>query len=186
MGVHGASVAFLRWKEGGKRMAGVRHHAGNAGAATWGMSGSSSNLTIRASAARRFWRQGFALQDEFFAPGHVFAPCTRVLLGIDVERTDLSSEPRDGAYRTTKTMRWRGCGSMGAGVFSMRGSVITRRSLSTRSCWSFSWRQVGWATCPRRPCRAAAHTGALRAQEKLGLRLGMRPTPFTSLLFRND
>jgi len=189
MGVHGASVAFLRWKEGGKEdwpeygiMLGTRGAAHRAADEQVFMKLDDPGHPLLAA----FGGQGFTLQDEFFRPQRTYSRRrNRVLLGIDVERTDLDSEPRDGAYRADKdyAMAWvrqYGRGRIFYAGFGHHPAIFKQPHLLA---FFLAGAQFALGDLPAPTLPSGLLTPALRAQEKLGWRLGIEAYTFHKFTF---
>jgi len=184
MGVHGASVAFLRWKEGGKEdwpeygiMLGTRGAAHRAADEQVFMKLDDPDHPLLAC----FGGQGFKLQDEFFRPQRTYSRRrNRVLLSIDTERTDLSNEPRDGAYRADKdyAMAWvrqYGRGRIFYAGFGHHPAIFKNPNLLA---FFLAGAQFALGDLPAPTLPSGLLTPALRAQEKLGWRLGIEAYTF--------
>ena len=184
MGVHGASVAFLRWKEGGKEdwpeygiMLGTRGAAHRAADEQVFMKLDDPDHPLLAC----FGGQGFKLQDEFFRPQRTYSRRrNRVLLSIDTERTDLSNEPRDGAYRADKdyAMAWvrqYGRGRVFYAGFGHHPAIFKNPNLLP---FFLAGAQFALGDLPAPTLPSGLLTPALRAQEKLGWRLGIEAYTF--------
>ena len=189
MGVHGTSVAFTRWPEGGKEdwpefavMLGIRgaHHRAN-----------TERVFMKLEEAGHpviagFGGQGFAMQDEFFRPKGTYSRNrNRVLLSFDLEKTDLSAEPHDGCYREDKdyAMAWvrqYGRGRVFYTTFGHHPAVFRDPKLLAFYLAGAQF-ALGDLAAPTLP--SGRLTPALRAQERLGWRLGVEAYTFHKYTF---
>ena len=189
MGVHGTSVAFTRWKEGGKEdwpefaaMLGIRgaHHRANTEQVV--MKLEEPDHPIIAC----FGGQGFPLQDEFFRPvGTYSRNRDRVLLGIDLAKTDLANEPHDGCYRADKdyAMAWvrqYGRGRIFYTAFGHHPAIFENPKLLP---FYLAGAQFVLGDLPAPTLPSGKLTPALRAQERLGWRLGVEAYTFHKYTF---
>jgi sugar phosphate isomerase/epimerase len=189
MGVHGTSVAFTRWNEGGKEdwpefaaMLGIRgaHHRA-----------ADERVVLRPEepdhpVAACFGGQGFPLQDEFFRPKGTYSRSrNRVLLGIDLAKTDLANEPHDGCYRQDKdyAMAWvrqYGRGRIFYTAFGHHPAIFENPKLLAFYLAGAQF-ALGDLAAPTLP--SGRLTPALRAQERLGWRLGIEAYTFHKYTF---
>jgi sugar phosphate isomerase/epimerase/type 1 glutamine amidotransferase len=189
MGVHGTSVAFMRWGEGGKEdwpefavMLGTRGAAHRAADEKVVMKLDDPGHPLLAC----FGGKGFPMQDEFFRPQGTYSRMrNRVLLGIDLEKTDLSGEPRDGCYRADKdyAMAWvrqYGRGRIFYTGFGHHPAVFKQADLLAFFLAGAQF-ALGDLAAPTLP--SAKLTPALRAQEKIGWRLGGEAYTFHKFTF---
>ena len=189
MGVHGTSVAFTRWSEGGKEdwpefavMLGMRgaHHRANTERVV--MKPEESDHPVVAC----FGGQGFPLQDEFFRPVGTYSRSRdRVLLGIDLAKTDLANEPHDGCYREDKdyAMAWvrqYGRGRIFYTSFGHHPAIFENPKLLE---FYLAGAQFALGDLPAATLPSGKLTPALRAQEKLGWRLGVEAYTFHKYTF---
>ena len=185
MGVHGTSVAFTQWPgavedwpEFGLMIGarGANHRA------------SDEQVFIKLDdpahpVNQAFGGQGFEYRDEFFRVHEPYSrQRVRVLLSIDTDKTDLKQGPRlrPSWSAPTTTSRWPGCATTAAAGRSTAPSRTTRPCSATRRCCRSTWRRrsSSWAICPAPTIPSAMLTPAIRAQEKLGWRLGIEAYTF--------
>ena len=184
MGVHGASVAFIRWGDGYGEdwpeyaaMLGMRGAAHRAADEKVFMKLDDPGHPVLAC----FGGQGFPMQDEFFRPQGTYSRNrSRVLLRIDLERTDLADEPRDGCYREDRdyAMAWvrqYGRGRVFYAAFGHHPAVFQNPKLLEffLAATQFALGDLAAPTIP-----SGKLTPALRAQERLGWRLGVEAYTF--------
>jgi len=189
MGVHGTSVAFIRWKEGGKEdwpeyavMLGMRgaHHRANTEQVAMKLEEPDHPVVAC------FGGQGFPLQDEFFRPvGTYSRNRDRVLLGIDLAKTDLANEPHDGCYRADKdyAMAWvrqYGRGRIFYTAFGHHPAIFENPKLLP---FYLAGAQFVLGDLPAPTLPSGKLTPALRAQERLGWRLGVEAYTFHKYTF---
>ncbi len=189
MGVHGTSVAFTRWQEGGKEdwpefavmlgMRGAHHRAADERVF---MKLEEPDHPVVAC----FGGQGFAMQDEFFRPKGTYSRGrNRVLLGFDLAKTDLAGEPRDGCYREDQdyAMAWvrqYGRGRVFYTAFGHHPAVFEDPKLLA---FYLAGAQFALGDLPAPTLPSARLTPALRAQERLGWRLGVEAYTFHKYTF---
>jgi sugar phosphate isomerase/epimerase/type 1 glutamine amidotransferase len=189
MGVHGTSVAFLRWKEGGKEdwpeyavMLGTRGAVHRAADEKVFMKLDDPPHPVLAC----FGGQGFPMQDEFFRPRGTYSRNrNRVLLGIDVEKSGLADEPHDGCYRedrdyATAWVRQYGRGRIFYAGFGHNPAVFKQPRLLEFFLAGTQF-ALGDLAAPTLP--SGRLTPALRAQEKIGWRLGVEAYTFHKYTF---
>jgi type 1 glutamine amidotransferase/sugar phosphate isomerase/epimerase len=189
MGVHGTSVTFTRWPgaiedwpEFG-RMIGARGAAHKA---------SDERVWIKLDDAdhplnQRFDRGGFEYRDEFFRFGEPYSrQRVRVLLSMDTAKTDVNAgEPRGAVVRADNDYALAWIRNYGRGrVFY---STIAH---NPHVFWDAKMLQfyldaiqfaLGDMPAPTTP--SARLTPAIRAQEKLGWRLGVEAYTFHKFTF---
>jgi sugar phosphate isomerase/epimerase/type 1 glutamine amidotransferase len=189
MGVHGTSVAFVRWKQGGKEdwpefavMLGMRgaHHRAN-----------TEKVFIKVEepahpVARCLGAQSFEFSDEFFRPkGSYSRGRDRVLLSIDKDKTDLSNEPHDGCYREDKDyalswVRQYGRGRIFYTAFGHNPHVFMDPKMLE---FYLAATQFVLGDLPAPTIPSGKLTPAIRAQEKLGWKLGVEAYTFHKYTF---
>ncbi len=184
MGLHGASVAFIRWDDGGKDdwpeygvMLGTRGALHRAADEKVFMKVEDTEHPVTAC----FDGRGFAMCDEFFRPGKTYSrDRSRVLLSFDLEKTDLSGEPHDSCYRENKdyAMAWvrgYGRGRIFYSAFGHHPAIFRDPRLLPfyLAGTQFVLGDLVASTIP-----SGRMTPALRAQEKLGWRLGVEAYTF--------
>ena len=181
MGVHGTSVAFWNWGEGGGddwpefgRMLGGRGAAHREADEQVYMKVDSPGHPLLAP----FPEAGFDLRDEFFRVGDPYSRNrVRVLFSIDTQKTDLSAKPPEREDQDY-AMAWvRHCG---------RGRVFyTTIGHNPAQYWDPAMLQfhlgaaqfaLGDLEAPTIP--SARVTPAIAAQERLGWRLGITAYTF--------
>lgn len=189
MSVHGSAVAFTDWKAGGKDdwpefgvMLGTRGAAHRA---------ADEKVSIRLDDPSHpllacFGGQGFAMQDEFFRPQGTYSRNrSRVLLGIDTDKTDLSGEPRDGCYREDKDYAMAWVRSYGRGRVFHAGFGHQPATFMNPKILEFLLAAAQFALgdldAPTIP--SGRLTPALRAQEKINWRLGVEAYTFHRFSF---
>ncbi len=188
MGVHGTSVAFTRWDEGGREdwpefaamlgMRGAYHRAADERVFL--------KLEDPGHPLVACFDGGFPLQDEFFRPKGTYSRLrNRVLLGIDLDKTDLSSEPRDGCYREDKdyAMAWvrqYGRGRIFYTSFGHHPAIFLNPKLLEFYLAGTQF-VLGDLDAPTVP--SGRLTPAVRAQERLGWRLGVEAYTFHTFTF---
>lgn len=189
MGVHGTSVAFTRWNEGGREdwpefavMLGMRgaHHRANTEQVFMKLEEPDHPVVAA------FGGSGFPLQDEFFRPkGTYTRRRNRILLGFDLEKTDLANEPRDGCYREDKdyAMAWVRQYGRGRVFYSSFGHhpAIFQDARLLQFYLAGTQFVLGDLDAPTLP--SGCLTPALRAQERLGWRLGIEAYTFHKFTF---
>ncbi len=189
MGVHGTAVAFTRWKEGGKEdwpefavMLGTRganHRAAD------------ERVFVKLEepdhpAVACFNGQGFPMQDEFFRPkGSYSRNRNRVLLSFDLTKTDLSNEPHDSCYREDKDyaiawVRQYGRGRIFYTTFGHHPAIFKNPKLLD---FYLAGTRFVLGDLPAPTLPSGRLTPALRAQEKLGWRLGLEAYTFHKYTF---
>lgn len=189
IGVHGASAAFIRWEERGKEdwpeygvMLGTRGAAHRAADEKVFMKVEDADHPVTAC----FGVQSFAMCDEFFRPGRTYSrDRSRVLLSFDLEKTDLSGEPRDGCYREDRdyAMAWvRGYGR-GRVFYSAFGHGPATFRDPRLLPFYLAGTQFALGDLPASTVPSGRLTPALRAQEKLGWRLGVEAYTFHTHTF---
>lgn len=189
MGVHGTSVAFTRWNEGGKEdwpefaaMLGIRGACHRAADERVVMRIEEPGHPVVAC----FGGQDFPLQDEFFRPKGTYSRARdRVLLGIDLTKTDLANEPHDGCYREDKdyAMAWvrqYGRGRVFYTSFGHHPAIFENPQLLA---FYLAGTQFALGDLPAPTLPSGRLTPALRAQERLGWRLGIEAYTFHKYTF---
>ncbi len=189
MGVHGTSVAFTRWQERGEEdwpefavMLGMRGAFHRANTEQAFMRLEEPEHPVLAC----FGGQGFALQDEFFRPKGTYSRNrNRVLFGFDLERTGLKDEPRDGCYREDQdyAMAWvrqYGRGRIFYTAFGHHPAIFQNPKLLE---FYLAGTQFVLGDLPAPTLPSGKLTPALRAQEKLGWRLGVEAYTFHAFTF---
>ena len=189
MGVHGTSVAFVRWKEGGKEdwpefaaMLGMRGASHRANTEQVVMKLEEPDHPVVAA----FGGQGFPMQDEFFRPKGTYSRNRdRVLLSFDLTKTDLAKEPHDGCYREDKdyAMAWvrqYGRGRVFYTAFGHHPAIFENPKLLE---FYLAGTQFALGDLPAPTLPSGKLTPALRAQEKLGWRLGVEAYTFHQYTF---
>ena len=189
MGVHGTSVAFTRWTEGGKEdwpefaiMLGMRgaYHRANTELVTIKLDDPDHPL------CRPFGGKGFEFRDEFFRPQGTYSrKRDRVLLAIDTEKTDLSAQPHDRAYREDNDYALAWVRSYGRGrifycAFAHNPYVFWDPKMLE---FYLGAAQFALGDLPAPTIPSGLLTPALRAQEKLGWRLGIEAYTFQKYTF---
>ena len=189
MGVHGTSVAFTRWNEGGKEdwpefaaMLGIRgaHHRANTEQVVMKLEEPDHPVVAC------FGGQGFPLQDEFFRPiGTYSRNRNRVLLSIDLTKTDLANEPHDGCYRADKdyAMAWvrqYGRGRIFYATFGHHPAIFENPNVLAFFLAGTQF-VLGDLSAPTLP--SGKLTPALCAQERMGWRLGIEAYSFHKYTF---
>ncbi|MEI7899523.1 MAG: ThuA domain-containing protein [bacterium] len=189
MGVHGTSVAFTRWKEGGQEdwpefavMLGIRGAQHRANTEQVVMKLEEPDHPVVAC----FGGKSFPMQDEFFRPKGTYSRNRdRVLLSFDLAKTDLANEPRDGCYREDKdyAMAWvrqYGRGRIFYTAFGHHPAIFENTDLLAFYLAGAQF-ALGDLSAPALP--SGKLTPALRAQEKLGWRLGIEAYTFHKYTF---
>ncbi len=189
MGVHGTSVAFTRWAEGAKEdwpefaiMLGMRgaYHRANTELVTIRLDDPDHPL------CRPFGGKGFEFRDEFFRPQGTYSrKRDRVLLAIDTEKTDLSGQPHDRAYREDNDYALAWVRSYGRGrifycAFAHNPYVFWDPKMLEFYLGAAQF-ALGDLAAPTIP--SGLLTPALRAQENLGWRLGIEAYTFQKYTF---
>ena len=127
------------------------------------------------------------MQDEFFRPvGTYSRNRDRVLLGLDLAKTDLANEPHDGCYRADKdyAMAWvrqYGRGRIFYTAFGHHPAIFENPKLLAVLFGGRAVRARRSLAAPTLP--SGKLTPALRAQEKLGWRLGVEAYTFHKYTF---
>jgi len=184
MGVHGTSVAFTRWAEHGKEdwpefailfgMRGAYHRANTEQVVMKLEEPGHPILTC-------FNGKEFPLQDEFFRPKGTYSRLRdRVLFGLDLEKSQLQNEPRDGAFREDRdyAMAWvrqYGRGRIFYTAFGHHPAIFRNPKLLEMYLAATQF-VLGDLDAPTIP--SAKVTPAIRAQEKLGWKLGVEAYTF--------
>ena len=189
MGVHGTSVAFTRWPEGGTEdwpefavLLGIRGAYHRANTEPVVMKLDEPDHPVVAC----FGGQGFPLQDEFFRPKGTYSRSRdRVLLSFDLAKTDLASEPHDGCYREDKdyAMAWvrqYGRGRVFYTAFGHHPAIFQNPGLLA---FYLAGAQFALGDLPAPTLPSGKLTPTLRAQEKLGWRLGVEAYTFHKYTF---
>ena len=189
MGVHGTSVAFVDWKQHGKEdwhefavMLGMRgaSHRANTEKVFMKLDDPDHPLLVC------FGGNGFEMQDEFFRPKGTYSRNRdRVLLGFDLDRTDLKNEPHDGCYREDKdyAMAWvrqYGRGRIFYTAFGHHPAIFRDPKMLE---FYLAGVQFVLGDLPAPTIPSAKLTPAIRAQEKLGWRLGVEAYTFHKYTF---
>jgi len=184
LGVHGTSVAFVRWTQGGREdwpefavMLGTRgaFHRAN-----------TEHIFIKLDdpghpVCRSFGDKGFEYRDEFFRPQGTYSRHRdRVLLSIDTEKTDLKGQPRDGAYRADNdyALAWVRQYGRGRVFYSTIGHnrYVFWDPKMLEFYLAAAQYVLGDLPAPATP--SAKLTPAVRAREQLGWRLGIAAETF--------
>ncbi len=189
LGVHGTSVAFTRWKEGGKEdwpefaaMLGMRGASHRANTEQVVMKLEEPDHPVVAA----FGGQGFPMRDEFFRPKGTYSRGRdRVLLSFDLTKTDLAGEPHDGCYRADKdyAMAWvrqYGRGRIFYTAFGHHPAIFENPKLLE---FYLAGTQFALGDLPAPTLPSGKLTPALRAQEKRGWRLGIEAYTFHKYTF---
>jgi len=189
MGVHGTSVAFVRWNEGGKEdwpefavMLGMRGAYHRANTEKVSMKVEEPEHPV----AKCFGGQNVELADEFFRPKGTYSRNRdRVLLSFDMEKMDLKNEPHDGAYREDKdyAMSWvkqYGRGRIFYTAFGHHPAVFQNPKMLEFYLAGIQF-VLGDLDAPAIP--SGKLTPAIRAQEKLGWKLGIEAYSFHKFTF---
>jgi len=189
MGVHGTSVAFTRWQEGGKEdwpefaaLLGTRgaSHRANTEQAVMRLEEPAHPLVAS------FGGQGFPLQDEFFRPKGTYSRLrNRVLLCFDPAKMDLAAEPRDGCFREDKdyAMAWvrqYGRGRVFYTTFGHHPAIFENPKLLA---FYLAGAQFALGDLPAPTLPSGRLTPARLAQERLGWRLGVEAYTFHKYTF---
>jgi type 1 glutamine amidotransferase/sugar phosphate isomerase/epimerase len=189
LGVHGTSVAFTRWAEGGREdwpefaiMLGMRgaFHRANTEHVFIKLDDPDHPLN------RPFGGKGFEFRDEFFRPQGTYSRHRdRVLLGIDTEKTDLKDQPHDRCYREDNDyalawVRQYGRGRVFYCAFAHNPYVFWDPKLLE---FYLGAAQFALGDLPAPTTPSARLTPAVRAQEKLGWRLGIEAYTFQKYTF---
>jgi len=184
MGVHGTSVAFTRWTEGASEdwpefaiMLGTRgaFHRASTEQVFTKLDDPGHPLD------QCFGGQGFEYRDEFFRPQGTYSRSRdRVLFSIDTEKTDLSKQPHDSAYRADNDyalawVRQYGRGRVFYCTIAHNPYVFWDPKMLEFYLGAIQF-ALGDLPAPTTP--SAKLTPAVRAQEKLGWRLGVEATAF--------
>jgi type 1 glutamine amidotransferase/sugar phosphate isomerase/epimerase len=189
MGVHGTSVAFTRWTEGAKEdwlefaiMLGTRgaFHRAN-----------TEHVFIKLDdpenpVNRCFGGKDFEFRDEFFRPQGTYSRHrNRVLLSFDTDKTDLKNQPRDRCYREDNDyaiawLRQYGRGRVFYSTIAHNPYVFWDAKVLEfyLAAAQFALGDLDAPTIP-----SARLTPAIRAQEKLGWRLGIEAYTFHKYTF---
>ncbi len=189
MGVHGTSVAFTRWTEGAREdwpefalLLGTRgafHRA------------STEHVFIKLDdpghpVNRCFDGKGFEYRDEFFrAQGTYSRNRDRVLFSIDTDRTDLAGQPHDRAYRADNDyalawVRHYGRGRVFYSTIAHNPYVFWDPKMLE---FYLAAAQFVLGDLPAPTIPSGRLTPAIRAQERLGWRLGLEASTFHALTF---
>jgi len=189
MGVHGTSVAFVKWDEGGREdwpefavMLGMRgaYHRANTEKVFMKVEDPEHPVV------KCFGGKDVELSDEFFRPKGTYSRNRdRVLLGFDLEKMDLKNEPHDGAYREDRdyAMAWvrqYGKGRIFYTAFGHHPAVFQDPKMLEFYLAAAQF-VLGDLAAPTIP--SGKLTPAIRAQEKLGWRLGMEAYSFHKYSF---
>lgn len=179
MGVHGTSVAFTWWPMGGVEdwpeyalMLGMRgaFHRTNTEHAYLKLDDPAHPLN------RPFGGQGFDTRDEFFRPQGTYSRRrVRVLFGFDPAKMDLAAEPHDNAWRADSdyAMAWvrnYGRGRIFYCSFAHNHYLFWDPKMLEFYLGATQF-ALGDLDAPTIP--SARLTPAIRAQEKLGWRVGL-------------
>ncbi|MGD0088758.1 MAG: ThuA domain-containing protein [Planctomycetota bacterium] len=184
MGVHGTSVAFTRWTEGGKEdwpefaiMLGTRgaFHRANTERVFIKLDDLGNPVN------QCFGGQGFEFRDEFFrAQGTYSRHRDRVLLSIDTDKTDLTNQPHDRCYREDNdyALAWLRQYGRGRVFYSTIGHnpYVFWDAKMLEFYLAAAQFVLGDLDAPTTP--SSKLTPAVRAQEKLGWRLGVEAYTF--------
>jgi len=184
MGVHGTSVAFTRWAEHGKEdwpefavLLGMRgaYHRANTEQVVMKLEEPGSPILAC------FGGKAFALQDEFFRPKGTYSRMRdRVLFSLDVDKSQLQDEKHDGAFREDRdyAMAWvrqYGRGRIFYTAFGHHPAIFRNPKLLEMYLAAAQF-VLGDLEVPSIP--SAKVTPAIRAQEKLGWKLGVEAYTF--------
>jgi type 1 glutamine amidotransferase/sugar phosphate isomerase/epimerase len=185
MGVHGTSVAFTRWPEGAKEdwpefglMLGARgaYHYANTEHVFMKLDDPDHPLT------RCFGGKTFDFRDEFFRPQDPYSRLRdRVLLAIDTEKTDISAYPQDRRRRADNDyavawVRQYGRGRVFYSTIAHNPYVFWDPKMLEFYLGAVQF-VLGDLAAPTIP--SARLTPAIRAQERLGWRLGVEAYTFS-------
>jgi len=185
MGVHGTSVAFTRWPEGAKEdwpefglMLGARgaYHYTNTEHVFMNVEDPDHPLT------RCFGGKTFDFRDEFFRPQDPYSRARdRVLLAIDTEKTDISAYPQDRRRRADNDyavawVRQYGRGRVFYSTIAHNPYVFWDPKMLEFYLGAVQF-VLGDLAAPTLP--SARLTPAIRAQERLGWRLGIEAYTFS-------
>jgi type 1 glutamine amidotransferase/sugar phosphate isomerase/epimerase len=185
MGVHGTSVAFTRWTEGAKEdwpefglMLGARgaYHYTNTEHVFMNVEDPDHPLT------RCFGGKTFDFRDEFFRPQDPYSRARdRVLLAIDTEKTDISAYPQDRRRRADNDyavawVRQYGRGRVFYSTIAHNPYVFWDPKMLEFYLGAVQF-VLGDLAAPTLP--SARLTPAIRAQERLGWRLGVEAYTFS-------
>jgi len=189
LGVHGTSVAFTRWPEGAREdwpefglMLGTRgaYHRANTEHVFMKLDDPEHPLN------RPFGGKGFEYRDEFFRPQEPYSRHRdRVLFSIDTEKTDLKGQPRDRCYREDNdyAMAWvrqYGRGRVFYSTIAHNPYVFWDPKMLEFYLGAVQF-ALGDLPAPTIP--SGKLTPAIRAQEKLGWRLGIEAYTFQKYTF---
>lgn len=184
IGVHGTSAAFLCWDGSNKDdwpefgvMLGMRGAAHRAADEQVFMKVEDPTHPVTSC----FNGQSFAMTDEFFRPmGTYSRDRSRVLLSFDLDKTDLRNEPHDGCYREDKdyAMAWVRSYGRGRIFFSTFGHQHATFHDPRLLPFYLAGTQFALGDLPASTIPSGKLTPALRAQEKLGWRLGVEAYTF--------
>ncbi|HEY3322097.1 MAG TPA: ThuA domain-containing protein [Planctomycetota bacterium] len=189
MGVHGTSVAFTRWPEGAKEdwpefaiMLGMRgaYHRTNTERVVFKFDDPDHPLN------QCFGGKEFEFRDEYFRPKGTYSRNRdRVLFSIDMERTDLKNEPHDGAFRADGDyaiawVRQYGRGRVFYCTIAHNPYVFWDAKMLEFYLGAAQF-ALGDLEAPTIP--SAKLSPAIRAQEKLGWRLGIEAYTFQKYTF---
>lgn len=181
MGVHGTTVAFWRWGEGGGddwpefgRMIGGRGANHREAQENVHMKVDSPGHPLLAP----FPEGGFDLQDEFFRVGDPYSRGrVRVLFSIDTEKTDLSAKPHEREDRDY-AMAWVRHYGRGRVFYSTVAHNQYQFWDPTMLKFYLGAAQFVLGDLPAPSIPSARLTPAIKAQEKLGWRLGITAYTF--------
>lgn len=189
MGVHGTAVAFTRWGNGGGEdwnefavMLGTRGANHRAADERVFVKIEEPDHPVVAC----FGGKGFSMQDEFFRPKGTYSRNRdRVLLSFDQTKIDLSNEPHDDCYREDKDyaiswVRQYGRGRIFYTTFGHHPAIFENPKLLEYYLAGTQF-VIGDLAAPTLP--SGKLTPALRAQEKLGWRLGLEAYTFHKFTF---
>ena len=184
VGVHGTSVAFTRWTEGAKEdwpefglMLGARGAVHYTNTEHVFMKVEEPDHPL----SRCFGGPTFDFRDEFFRPQDPYSRLRdRVLLSIDTEKTDISAYPQDRRRRADNDyavawVRNYGRGRVFYCTIAHNPYVFWERKMLEFYLGAVQF-ALGDLAAPTVP--SARLTPAIRAQEKLGWRLGIEAYTF--------
>ncbi len=185
MGVHGTTVAFTRWPGAHEDWPEFGFLLGARGAAHRAQD---ERVVVRLDDPEHplvapFGRRGFERRDEFFRVGAPYSrDRLRVLLSIDTEKTDLGSGPPERADHdyALAWVRHYGRGRVFYSTIAHHPSAFWDPTL-LRFYLSAAQFVLGDLAAPTTP--SAKLTPAMRAQEKLGWRLGIEAYTFHKFTF---
>jgi len=189
LGVHGTSVAFTRWPGAHEDWPEFGFMIGARGA---NHKTSDERIWIKLDdpdhpLTRVFERQGFEYRDEFFRFGEPYSrQRARVLLSMDMAKTDASANTSGGAaFRADQdyALAWvrnYGRGRVFYSTIAHNPGVFCDAKMLQFYLGAI---QFAFGDLPAPTTPSGKLTPAMRAQEKLGLRLGVEAYTFHKFTF---